>query len=96
MKFQNPGIKILTICWVILILLTVGTMFSGNVSTTDSLSSPMIILLGVITWFKSMLILRYYLNLQSSTKGWNRAFNFALLVLLSILVAIFLIGKLYN
>jgi len=93
MKFISPDRRTLTICWLVLMALTVGTMISGRVTSEVALSAFLIISLGIITWFKSMLILRYYLNLKSASKGWNKAFNIYLFIVLGIITAIFLIGK---
>lgn len=93
MKFISPDRRTLTLCWLVLIALTVGTMISGRVTSEAALSAFLIVSLGIITWFKSMLILRYYLNLRSASKGWNKAFNSYLFVVLGIITAIFLIGK---
>ncbi len=93
MKFISPDRRTLTICWLVLMALTVGTMISGRVTSEVALSAFLIISLGIITWFKSILILRYYLNLKSASKGWNKAFNSYLFIVLGIITAIFLIGK---
>ena len=73
--------------------LTIGTMISGQVTSMAALSAPLIITLGIITWFKSILILRYYLNLASASKGWNKGFNSYLFIILAIITLIFLLGK---
>lgn len=91
MKFKNPSTKTLLICWLALIILTIGTMVTGRVTSDVALSSLLIISLGFITWFKSMLILRYYLNLASASRGWNKAFNSYLFVVLGIIMMIFLL-----
>jgi len=93
MIFKNPSIRTLMICWIILIGLTIGTMMTGRVMTDTSLSGLSIIALGVITWVKSMLILRYYLNLKSASRGWNKVFNSYLFIILGIITLIFLLGK---
>lgn len=93
MKFKSPSPRLLTICWLILMGLTVGTMFSGQVTMQTSLSALLIVTLGLITWFKSMLILRYYLNLRTASSGWNKALNSYLFIVLGIITTIFLLGK---
>ena len=90
MKFKNPSIRTLIFCWLALMVLTIGTMVSGRVNSDVALSSILIISLGFITWFKSMIILRYYLNLASASKGWNKAFNSYLFIVLGIIMLIFL------
>ncbi|VAV99809.1 hypothetical protein MNBD_ALPHA01-1449 [hydrothermal vent metagenome] len=91
MKFRNPSTKTLITCWLALMLLTIGTMITGRVTSEVALSNILIISLGFITWFKSMLILRYYLNLASASRGWNKAFNSYLFVVLGIIMVIFLL-----
>lgn len=93
MNFKNPSTRTLIICWLILIGLTIGTMTSGQVTSITALSPLLIITLAIITWFKSMLILRYYLNLANASKGWNKAFNSYLFIILGIITLIFLLGK---
>lgn len=93
MKFKNPSTRTLILCWVVLMALTIGTMLSGRVTSEFSLSAALILSLGLITWFKSMLILRYYLNLRTASKGWNQAFNSYLFIVLGIIMLIFLLGK---
>ena len=93
MKFQNPNIRTLVFCWLALMILTIGTMLSGRVTSEVALNATLIISLAVITWFKSMLILRYYLNLRTASKGWNKAFNSYLFIVLGIITLIFLLGK---
>ncbi|MBL4895135.1 MAG: cytochrome C oxidase subunit IV family protein [Emcibacter sp.] len=93
MKFQNPNIRTLVFCWLALMILTIGTMLSGRVTSEVALSATLIISLAAITWFKSMLILRYYLNLRTASKGWNKAFNSYLFIVLGIITLIFLLGK---
>ena len=94
MNFKNPSIRTLIFCWLALMVLTIGTMLSGRVTSDVALSGTLIITLGFITWFKSMLILRYYLNLASASSGWNRAFNSYLFVVLGVIMLIFLPYKL--
>lgn len=93
MKFKSPPAPTLLICWLILMALTVGSMLSGRVTTDTALSAGLIVSLGIITWFKSMMILRYYLNLRTASSGWNKAFNSYLFVVLGIIITIFLLGK---
>ena len=45
----------------------------------------------MVTGFKSLWILRYYLNLRASTKGWNSAFISFLLSLLTLIYGLYLI-----
>ncbi len=91
MKFKNPSIRTLIFCWLALMILTIGTMISGRVTSDVALSSVLIITLGFITWFKSMIILRYYLNLASASTGWNKTFNSYLFAVLGIIMLIFLL-----
>ena len=93
MKFNNPSTQNLILCWLILMIFTIGTMLSGRAISGGVLSGVLIISLGFITWFKSMLILRYYLNLKSASKGWNKAFNSYLFIVLGVITLIFLLGK---
>ena len=94
MNFKSPSLRSLLLCWLVLLILTLGTMISGRVTSNISLTTLLIISLGLITWFKTLLILRYYLNLKSASKGWNHAFGGYLFVLLGLITLIFLTGKL--
>ncbi len=93
MKFENPNYFILATCWITLVALTIGTMITGRVTSEASLSMSLILSLAVITWFKSMLILRYYLNLRTASKGWNKAFLIYLFFIIGTISLIFLLGK---
>ncbi|MCF6195087.1 MAG: cytochrome C oxidase subunit IV family protein [Emcibacter sp.] len=94
MKFTNPSPKTLFFCWLALMALTIGTMLSGHATSDIALSDLLILALGLITWVKAMVILRYYLNLRAASRGWNRAFSSYLFVVLGIIMAIFIVGKL--
>lgn len=93
MIFKNPSRRLLVFCWVLLVLLAVGTLFSGQATSLNRLPPLLILSLGILTWVKAMLVLRYYLNLKSASRGWNRAFNSYLFIILAILTSIFVLGK---
>ncbi|WP_339863525.1 cytochrome C oxidase subunit IV family protein [Paremcibacter congregatus] len=93
MNFQSPPPRALVFCWLFLLLLTLASMFSGQATRLITLSAPMIFTLGLITWGKALLMLRYYLNLKAASRGWNKAFGGYLFIVTGLLTAIFLIGK---
>ncbi|PCI33553.1 MAG: hypothetical protein COB54_04440 [Alphaproteobacteria bacterium] len=93
MNFKNPSTRTLILCWVVLMALTIGTMMSGRATSDAALTAGLVLSLGLITWVKSMLILRYYLNLRTASKGWNKGFNIYLFIVLGIIMLIFLLGK---
>ena len=75
MTFKNPSTRTLILCWVVLMALTIGTMISGRATSDTALTAALVLSLGLITWVKSMLILRYYLNLRTASKGWIKGFK---------------------
>lgn len=93
MTFKNPSTRTLILCWVVLMALTIGTMISGRATSDTALTAALVLSLGLITWVKSMLILRYYLNLRTASKGWIKGFNSYLFIVLGIIMLIFLLGK---
>jgi len=94
MHIKQPTRKELIYAWVAMMVLTVGTMFAGRVTSTQTLGIIWMSALMVITFMKARYILRYYLNLKAATGGWNSAFNAFLFILLLSILAIFAIPAL--
>ena len=89
MHGKQPGIGLLTRAWAIMMLLTVGTIIAGRVTSDVTLGVAWMVALSVITWGKSLFILRYYLNLRAAKGGWNKAFSSFLFVLLLLILLLF-------
>ncbi len=85
--------KILFVVWIILMALSGGTMIAGNVTNTVSLGMMWMALLLLVTLVKSTLILQYYLELKSSTPGWNKTFIGLVSVVLVIVFGLYVAGK---
>ena len=81
-----PSIRTLIGVWLILIVLSAGTLFAGGVTTDDSNGIWAVAALLTITFFKTKLILNFYLHLKAATGNWG-AFFTSLIVL--ILLAVF-------
>jgi Prokaryotic Cytochrome C oxidase subunit IV len=90
MDANYPSKRSLLIAWLALMTLSLGTMLAGRVTGTQALGPLFVAALFAITWFKATWILRHFLNLRASTKGWNMAFAGYLLVLLVIIFCIYL------
>lgn len=91
MHSKIPSQKTLAIAWLALMGFSIATMISGRVSDPASLGPVLMLVLLVVTAFKSLWILRYYLNLRASTKGWNSAFVTFLVTLLALVYGLYLI-----
>ena len=93
MHFEQPKPRILFLTWAALMALTIATMFAGRVTLDVTLGTAFMTAVAAITWIKSILILRFYLNLAAATRGWNSAFSAFLAVLLMLIVMIYAISK---
>ncbi|PLX44258.1 MAG: hypothetical protein C0605_02775 [Hyphomicrobiales bacterium] len=91
MHSKIPSRKTLTIAWIALMGFSIATMIAGRVTDPSSLGPLLMLALLMVTGFKSLWILRYYLNLRASTKGWNSAFISFLLSLLTLIYGLYLI-----
>ncbi len=93
MNFKNPDYRTLFLCWLALMALTAGTMLTGHAATDQTLSDLLVVSLGLITWVKAMVILRYYLNLRSASRSWNKAFFSYIFLVLGTITVIFILGR---
>ena len=96
MHAPYPSRTTLLIAWLILMALSVGTLFTGRVSQQTALGPLFVLSLFAITWLKSRFILRYYLNLRAASKGWQVGFAFYIFLLLALIFAIYLGGWLHE
>ncbi len=96
MHIRQPTRKELIYAWFAMMLLTIGTMIAGHVTSSRSLGILWMSALMLITFFKARYILRYYLNLKAATGGWNSAFNAFLIILLLSILALFAIPALLS
>lgn len=60
-----PSRTSLSIAWILLIALTIGTIFTGRVTHQSTLGVPLFAALLLVTWLKATIILRTYLNLRT-------------------------------
>ena len=84
-KFKYPSSRTLFIAWLMLIGLTVGTIFTGRVSGVETIGIPWLAALLLVTGFKAFAILRWFLNLRAASAGWNKLFICYLVLLLLII-----------
>ncbi|HFC05491.1 MAG TPA: hypothetical protein ENJ55_07270 [Rhizobiales bacterium] len=88
MKHSYPSPRTLFIVWLTLMAATVMTMIAGKVTDLSSIGMMWAAILLSVTWIKARLILSYYLDLKSATKGWYSVFT----VLVSfIIITVFVI-----
>ena len=76
MQSSFPSRRTLTMSWLSLMLLTIGTMIAGKVGVDASLGTLWSSLLLMFAGVKSALILWFYLNLGQSSPGWKKGFLF--------------------
>ena len=105
-KSDQPGIRTLTITWILLIALTAISMISGQAGPapdSPSLDSPAqdnlaplgmtaVAILLAATFFKAVQVLRIFLNLRVSTDGWKVAFYAMLGLIMTIIFGAYAIG----
>ena len=87
-----PRPRTLLIVWLVLMILTTGTMVFGvylpiskvpaSLSATGWVSHLSVVMTLAISGYKSRLILSWYLDLQSASPGWNKGFMAAVIIIL--------------
>ncbi len=85
MDARHPGYRLLTIAWLLLIALTIGTIFTGRVGELEPIGLTWTAALLIVTGFKAFAILRWFLNLRAASSGWNKFFISYLILLLLII-----------
>ncbi|MEH6476497.1 MAG: cytochrome C oxidase subunit IV family protein [Sneathiella sp.] len=75
--------------WLVLIALSAGTLFVGGATTEESYGILGGAALFVITFFKTKLILNYYLDLETATGNWNTLFSSLVFLILLILFGLY-------
>ena len=89
MNIKQQTRRELVYAWISMMILTVGTMIAGHVTSTRTLGFIWMSALMLITFLKAKYILRFYLNLKAASGSWNTAFNAFLLILLISILALF-------
>ncbi len=84
----NPSYRLLFIVWLLLLILTAGSIITGHVKMPTHLDDIWIAALFCITAIKAYAILRWFLNLRAASSGWNTLFMAYLIILLSSIFAI--------
>ncbi len=81
--------------WLVLIALSAGTLFVGGATSEESFG----ILGGAavfgITFFKTKLILNYYLDLKAAIGNWNMFFSSLVFLILLILFGLYCASLLF-
>ena len=85
MNAKHPSFRLLTIAWLLLIALTLGTIFTGRVGELEPIGLTWTAALLIVTGFKAITILRWFLNLRAASAGWNTLFISYLVILLLII-----------
>jgi|GEM_PF-2761201 len=84
-----PSIRTLICVWLLLIVLSAGTLFTGGVTTSETIGIWGGTALFAITFFKTKLILNYYLDLKSAAGNWNTLFSSLIFLILLILFGLY-------
>lgn len=87
-----PSLRKLTLIWAILLLLSVGTIFTGQVNESDSIGLIWMACLLGVTFFKTTLILNYFLDLKAATQGWSQFFIILVFLILLIIYGLYAAG----
>ncbi len=88
MQINHPSYRLLFAAWILLIILTAGSIITGHVKMLNHLDDIWIAALFFITAIKAYAILRWFLNLRAATSGWNTLFMAYLIFLLLSIFAI--------
>lgn len=93
---SHPSRRHLILTWIILILLTLASMISGQATDDQSDLQPLgylpVAILLTVTFFKARQILRIFLNLRITTSGWRTLFGLLIGGLLAFIFASYAIG----
>ena len=84
-----PSLRQLALVWFLLMALGAATMFAGKVTTITSLGTLWMVVLMAVTWLKAHLILRYFLELNAASGGWNKVFNILVSLILLLLLGLY-------
>ena len=84
-----PAPRTLFFVWLTLMAATGITMIAGKVTGVASLGLLWAAVLMAITWLKANLVLAYFLDLKSATKGWNKAFTILVTIIIVIVYGLY-------
>ncbi len=87
-----PSRRTLFLAWAVLMMLTVGTMIAGKVTSAASLGLIWTAILLAISWAKARTILQVYLNLRAAPRHWRSGFNGVLVFLLLVIFGLYALG----
>lgn len=85
----------LALVWLALMGLGVLTMLAGKVTSINSVGTLWMAVLMIVTWVKANLILRYFLDLNAATGGWNKVFNTLISLIIIILFGLYVSTSLF-
>ena len=88
-----PSARTLFIVWLVLMGLTLATMIFGRVSGAGSLGLLLMAVLMTVTWFKSRLILLYYLDLRSADGIWRGFFGAFIMIVVFVVFGLYALGQ---
>jgi len=92
-RTQHSTPRTLVIVWLVLMCATSLTMITGRVNDISSIGWLWSSALLAVTWLKARLILSYYLDLKSATKGWNQVFTMLVTIILVIIFVIYVVTE---
>ena len=87
-----PSRRTLFMAWALLMVLTIGTMIAGKVTSATSLGLIWTGVLLAISWAKARTILQVYLNLRAAPRHWRSSFNGVLIFLLLVIFGLYALG----
>ncbi len=87
-----PSRRRLFMAWGLLMVLTIGTMIAGKVTSAASLGLIWTGILLAISWAKARTILQVYLNLRAAPRHWRSGFNGVLIFLLLVIFGLYALG----
>jgi len=90
-----PTPRKLALIWLSLMGLGFATILAGKVTSVETVGPLWMLLLMTITWIKANLILRYYLDLNAANRGWSKAFNTLISLIILALLGLYVSTSLF-
>lgn len=87
-----PSLRSLTSVWLIILFLSIGTLFTGQVDQPSTIGLLWMLGLLGVTLFKSILILDYFLDLKAASGSWNKVFISLICIILLIIYGLYAVS----
>ena len=92
----RPTPRKLVFIWLVLMALSLATMLAGKITSIETVGPAWMLILMAVTWIKANLILRYYLELNAASGGWNKVFNAIISLIIVILFGLYASTSLFK